>query len=198
MAVTAVGIANMALSLIGNRTGLITAFNETTEPGRQANLWYEPTRDATLQAHPWNFAIRRTELAQIADEPAYGYAYAYALPDDYLRVVQTELEDVGMADNFRIEGQLGSTSRVLLSDEGTLKIEYIAQITDPNAFSPTFVQALATHLAAKMCPALTDSMSRTKELYDAYSNILREARAVDAQEGTPRGLYADTWINARA
>lgn len=198
MAVSAVSISNMALSLIGNKSFLITSLSEASEPARQCLLWYEPIRDATLQAHPWNFAIRRAELAQISDTPAYGYAYAYALPDDYLKVVQTDVAEEGMDENYRVEGLLGSTTRVLLSDEGEVSIEYIAKITDPNAFSPTFVQALVTHLASVICTPLTDSQSRAKELKEAYKEIVREARSVDAQEGTPRGIYADTWLNARA
>ncbi len=197
MAVTSLSICNMALSLIGNKSFLITALNEDSEPARQCNLWYEPIRDATLMAHPWNFAIRRAELSQISDTPAYGYAYAYSYPDDFLKVVQTDMAEEAGWEDYRSEGQLGTTTRVLLSDEGEVAIEYIAKITDPNAYSPMFVQALVTHLAATICVPLTDSQTRADKIADRYKEIVREARSVDAQEGTPRGLDADTWLNAR-
>jgi hypothetical protein len=195
--VTVVGICNMALSHVGNKARHISALTDANEPARQCNLWYEPVRDATLQAHPWNFAIRRATLALTSETPTFGYAYAYALPDDCLKVVRTEDEEFGIQADYRIEGQLGSYRHVLLTDIGDEKIEYIAKVTDPNAFSPTFVQTLAVHLAAKICKPLTEDKKATEQLYQLYGSILREARSVDAQEGTPRGLFANNWTGAR-
>lgn len=197
MAVTEVSICNMALSLVGNKSFLITSLNDAKESARQAKLWYEPIRDATLQAHPWNFAVRRATLATIADVPTFGYTYAFALPADYLHAFKSEDEEDGFEDDYKVEGLLGSTNRVLVTDSETFNLKYIAKITDSNAFSPLFVQALATHLASVMCVPLTDSQSKAKELADKYERIMRMAQSRDAQEGTPENAYEDAWTQSR-
>ena len=56
-----VQICNLALAKIGDQQ--ITSLTENSKAGRLCNLVYEPLRDATLRAHPWNFAITRETLA---------------------------------------------------------------------------------------------------------------------------------------
>ena len=196
MAVSETSICNMALSRLGH--DFISSLGEATKAGRLCNLHYEPTRDALLRAHPWNFAVRRAELAQITDAPTFEFAYAYALPTDFLRMVQTEGEALGdYSSDYRVEGLLGSTVKVLVTDDGSTKIEYVAKISDPNAFDAAFVDVLAQRLSAEICVALTDNANLAQNLWKIYSDKLREARNMDAQEGTPRGLVADIWTGSR-
>lgn len=195
MAVSETSICNMALTRIGH--DFISSLTESTKAGRLCNLHYEPTRDALLRSHPWNFAVRRALLAQIADTPSFEYAYAYALPNDFLRIVRTEGEAYGDDVDYRIEGKLGSTNRVMVTNEGTVRIEYIARITDPTAFDDAFVDVLAQRLAAEMCIALTDNANMAGNHWKVYADKLREARNMDAQEGRPRGIEADLWLGSR-
>lgn len=65
MAVTEVSICNMALSRVGHTT--ITALSDANDAARQCNLHYEPSRDALLRSHPWNFAVKRTRLITQAE-----------------------------------------------------------------------------------------------------------------------------------
>lgn len=195
MAVSETSICNMALTRIGH--DFISSLTESTKAGRLCNLHYEPTRDALLRSHPWNFAVRRAELSQIANVPTYEFGYAYALPTDFLRMVRTQSEAEGDNFEYRIEGQLGSSSKVLVTDEGTMKIEYIAKITDPTAFDAAFVDVLAQRLAAEIAVPLTDNANMAANHWRIYQDKLREARNMDAQEGTPRGIDADYWIGSR-
>ena len=64
---TAVSICNMALSLVGSANVITTLDGVGSEENRQCFLHYEPTRDALLRSHPWNFAIKRTVLVTPAE-----------------------------------------------------------------------------------------------------------------------------------
>ena len=83
-----VDIANFALNIIGASN--ISSLDENSKPARLVNQRYEGVRDAVFRSHPWNCLIRRTELAQEVDTPAFGYSKQYALPTDpfCLRVLE--------------------------------------------------------------------------------------------------------------
>jgi hypothetical protein len=188
-------LCNLALSRIGNDRQL-SSLGEANKPARLCTLMYGPTRDAVLQAHPWNEAIRRVDLAAEADvEPPFEYTYRFPLPSDCLKVIRTEDESAGFEDDYRIEST--ANGRVLLSNSDTVAIEYIARVEDVALYSPVLVDLIAQRLAAELAPAFADSASMAKNLWDIYAAKLREARSVDAQEGTPRQIVADTWINSR-
>jgi len=67
---TEVSICNIALSRIGQpaMTGTtIALLAGTDEAQRQCTIQYEPSRDALLRSHPWNFAVKRTRLITQAE-----------------------------------------------------------------------------------------------------------------------------------
>lgn len=186
---SAVSICNLALMRLGHNP--ISALNEDSKAGIACNANYEPVRDALLESHPWNFAIKRVELAQDATAPAFEFAYRYALPADFLRVIRTEDESASVFTEYRIE------NGYLLSDVGTVKIEYVAKITDPNTFTPLFVDVFAAHLSAAMCMWLNDNQSAAQKLEEIAAAKLSIARSTDAMQGTPRDFVADEWLVAR-
>lgn len=120
--------------------------------------------------------------------PEFEYDHAYSLPSDCLRVIRMEDDDA----KFVKEEQR------LLTDEDSAKIQYIAQITDTTKFSPGFIMAFAQRLAAEMTIPTTNSPSLASEAYALYQQKLREAKALDAQEGTGYEMGDSTWEEARA
>lgn len=190
MATSEIEICNLALTRIGH--SMITALSEASVEASLCKLHYAMTRDVVLRAHPWNFAIRRVMLAQDTDTPAFEYEYQYSLPSDFLKVVRTDLDAEGYSVDYRIE------SRKLLTSEGTIGIEYIAQITDVAQFDALFVDCLAARLAAEIGQKLSDNAALVRTAWEVYGEKIREARSVDAQEGTPRDIIADEWLTARA
>ncbi|MBF0188921.1 MAG: hypothetical protein HQL50_13445 [Magnetococcales bacterium] len=180
-----VQICNLALSKIGEES--ITALSDNSQTARHCALLYEPMRDAVLQAHAWNFATSRVELGRSTDTPAFGYAYNYALPADCVRVIQMEDPDT----NYKVEG------RNLLTDASEAKIIYIKSVTDPNQFTPLFIEALSARLAMELAIPITDSNTLTRSLVQLYEAKIQEARQADATEGTPNEIIDSTWISAR-
>lgn len=191
-----IAICNRALDMLG--ADPIVSFDDATQVGRLCKRNYEPVRDAVLRAYPWNPAIRRAALPALAEAPAWGFSFQYALPEGpeplcCLRVLSIESENAGRATEYRIEG------RRILSDEGApLRILYIAQITDPTRFGPLLADAIAARLAAELAYPLTASTSLGQAMGQSYRDKLIEARAIDAQEGTAGRLSADEWLESRA
>ena len=189
---TEVSICSNALRKLGDDP--ITSLTDDTERARLCNALYEPTRDGVLRAHPWNFAITRASLTRLSSTPAYGFSYQYALPTDpyCLRVLEMEYQDY----IFKIEN-LATEGRVLLTDEGTAKILYIAKITDTAQFDSLFVDALTAKLAADLAYPVTNSTSLQLQMHKLYELKLSEARSVDGQEGFIDGLVSDTFTDFR-
>lgn len=184
--VSAVQICNLGLTKIGEES--ITAFTDDTKAGRLCNLHYAPARDMVLRDHIWNFAIKRVSLAQSTGTPAWEYAYQFALPTDFIRAVNTDLLKTA---EWKIENGF------LLSDDSSVKLKYVAQITDTEMFDPLFVEALAARIAAELAVPLSDSTTLSQQMFNLYASKIRTARAADAQEGTPEGIDADAWLDAR-
>ncbi len=196
-----VDIANYALNNLGASN--IATLDENSKAARIVNQRYEAVRDAVFRAHPWNCLIRRAQLAQESDTPAFGYAKQYALPTDpfCLRVLEFSNGSLSypqdnMVNNtggpvFAIEG------RKLLTDEGTARIKYIARVTDPQQYDASLVEALAARLAAEVCYAITGSTSMIQIQTALYEAKITEARFNDATEGAPQRLEASDFIESR-
>jgi hypothetical protein len=190
MATSETEICNLALLRLGNAIS-ISSLGEDSKNARLCNLIYASARDAVLRAHPWNFAVKRVELASEATTPAFEFAYQYTLPTDCLKVIRTDWEALDLATEYRIEGNK------LLTDEGTASIEYIARITDVAQFDALFTDVLAQRIAAELCIPITDNASGSQSLWQIYQLKLSEARSVDGQEGTPRMVTSNDWLIAR-
>lgn len=184
---TEVSICSNALRKLGDDP--ITSLTDDTERARLCNAFYEPTRDAVLRAHPWNFAIERQELSKLTSTPVFDYDYEYSLPTNpyCLRVLKMEYEDY----EFKIEG------RKLLSNEDGAKIQYIARITDPAKFDPLFTEVLTARLAAELAYAVTGSNTLSKQIWEIYDSKISEARSIDGLEGFVDGIISDTFTSFR-
>jgi hypothetical protein len=196
---SATEICNLALTRLGH--GEISSFPAVSgdgKAGRLCNLHYGPTRDAVLRAHPWNWAIKRATLAQevFTADDLDEFTYSYPMPSDYLKVIRTDLEALNFVDvDYRIEH--GTNGTVMRTNEGSVFIEYIARIEDVARYDPLFVDILAQRLAAEMAIAFTDTQTAAKGMWEIYDMKLREARGVDSQEGVPRDIQANQWLNSR-
>lgn len=80
MATTQLEIVNLTGIEFGEKP--LTAVDDTTKLGEAAGDAWADTRDWLLARHPWNFALRRAELAAVeAFAPAYDWSTGYLLPD---------------------------------------------------------------------------------------------------------------------
>tara|TARA_R100000458_G_C8234087_1_gene214945 strand:+ start:554 stop:1141 length:588 start_codon:yes stop_codon:yes gene_type:complete len=190
-----VEICNSALNMLGANN--ITDITEDSKNARLLNQRYDPIRDAVFRLHAWNCLIKRVELAQDSDTPTHEFAKQYTLPADCLRVLKIgghhdgSSSDLDDGQQFKIEG------RKLLTDEATVYLIYIAKITDVNQYDTLLQETIAARLASELCYAITSSTSLATQMNELYKEKLREARHIDASEGTAEMLDSSTFINSR-
>lgn len=181
-----VDICNLALVKIGE--GTIIALSEDSKAGRLCNLFYNDTRDEILREHPWNFATKRVELAKLLTTPSFEFDAEFQLPSDLLKIIKTD-------DNllpYRIEG------KKLLINNDSVKIEYIARISDTTQFDSLFVVALWMRMASHLAFNLSDNNSLSVAMEQQSRAKVKQARTMDGQEGTPYPIEADVWLNSRS
>lgn len=185
-------IANMALDYLDEAP--LTSIDDGTSVARwmKRNFW--PMAWGLMRKHPWNFAIARISLAASAVPPLFGWAQAYPLPADCLRVLAptTDGSEDGPPLPHRVEGQS------LLTDQlPPLNLRYIRRIDNTGLFDNQFCDALAAALAQKAAHFITGKQSYAQTLAQVFAGLMNEAQTVDALEGTPDAPIDGDWLNAR-
>jgi hypothetical protein len=171
-------IANVALTRIS--ADLITSLE--SDMSRRAVLCRELLpiyKRAILRLHPWSFALKRQELAQVSDqESMWKYTYAYQLPTDpkCLRVLESDADEYGVP--WTIEGGY------LVTDNETIIITYIADIEEPGLYDAQFVEVLAARLAWALAKPIAGDDKLLNDCRNEYLLLLGEAQATDGQEQT--------------
>lgn len=182
---TAVTICNSALIKLG--AGLITALDNSSFESKLCTEQYDKIRKDLLYSHPWNFAIKRAAWSPNGNTPAWGFDQEYDLPNDFIRIIELSDSDI----EYQVEG------RKLLCNEGTLELKYLYDEQDPTNYSVGFIELLALKMAVELCHSLVQSASLKQTLLAEYAEKLRDVRTFDAQEGTPRDIIDDSYINSR-
>ena len=215
--VAKVNIFNFALQDLGAAS--ISVPDENTTEARECNLRYDSIRRMILNLHPWNFATKRAQLAQLSEAPVFEFDKQYQLPTDFIRMVATEKQIEFLptgnpdfngyliisnrsafqsADYYKIETNASDGTRVLLSDDDTKKILYIFDQEDTNAFSPLFVELLARGLAGAIAYRITNSRSVEEQKKAEFVNfLLATAKNVDGQEDITTRIEMSGYLSSR-
>jgi len=188
-----VDICNGALNQLGAST--ILSLTEDSKNARLCNARYTQVRDSVFRSHPWNCLQKRVQLPADTATPAWGFSYQYTLPSDCLRVLRILDYD----SDYKVEG------RKIVTNNSSMKLLYVARITDPNEYDELLRETLSAALAADIAYAVTSSNPLTQNMYNLFKDKLKEARFVDATEGQntvqENGMAdvidAGTFINSR-
>ena len=166
-----VDICNGALNQLGATT--ILSLTEDSKNARLCNSRYTQVRDSLFRSHPWNCLQKRVELAADTDKPAWGFSSQYTLPADCLRLLRILDYDL----DHKVEG------RKILSNASSMKILYIARITDPNEYDELLRETLSAALSADIAFAVTSNNTTATNMYNLFQDKLKDARFVDSTEG---------------
>jgi len=179
-------ICNSALRRLGEAT--ILSLTDGTANANYCQQFYEVERNFLLRVYPWGFANKRVTLGRSTTVPDWEYSYLYALPNDYLKlldVLDSDFEDI------KIEG------RFIATNLETVKIKYTAKITNTPEFDATFSEMLAVRLAAVLAYPLTKSNTVSQAMWKLYEEYEMDAFSADGQEGTPDALEDRSLIAIR-
>lgn len=197
-----VDICNLALDEL--KQSPITSIDSPVSPTEQiCARRYHAVRQECLMAHPWKFAIKRATLTpNLSTTPPFGYAYAYDLPNDYIRRVTIGDDYLGdLSRDFEIEnGQIlapTGTPTGATVDPLTLYFRYIYDIQDVTKFSPLFVAYIVLKLAVRMSNKFAISSTLKAQIKDDFKDCEIEAKAVNGQERVPKRIQKSRLLTKR-
>ena len=189
-----IDIVNMSLNMLG--ANAITSLEDDAPEAKVMKNIYYISRDATLEDADWSFATKRFMPAKSTTAPAWGWANAFPIPSDIVRVTQVDRNDYtnGMHRNqadHEVEG------REILTNEDAIFCKGIRRIDDEGIYSPLFNEAFAYKLAAQACLALTESNTKMQTMAALYVEAIKRAKIRDGQQSTTRRVRNKTLLHAR-
>lgn len=198
---SATDICNLALDLLS--AGTVQNVDEPTSPTEELlSRWYDLCRRKCLREHPWNFAAKRSVLAASSTAPAFGYAAAFPVPSDFLRVLYlstdlvTDQETVFAPDQYQFENGsilLGGT----YGDATSLNLVYIYDITEVSSMDPLFVELLAYDIAMSIAYKVTETNTNIQRIAELAKVKKAIAKAIDGQERPPQRVQRSRALSAR-
>lgn len=177
MSTTKVSICNEALSLLGAKS--IQSFEENTETARRCASIYDSTRRTLLRMHPWSFAKKRMQLAPVSTYPSFGYQYAFQLPSDFVRIIDTGL------DVYEVEG------RHILANTNLINLVYVADEENEGIWDSLFAECMVLYLTNKLGKPITGSQTEADSAWQKLQNTLKQARAINGQERPSQDFSAN-------
>lgn len=185
VASSVVELVNLALIKIG--AAPVASLSESLS-GRTAERLYPSARDQALNEGTWNCATKRVSLPQDASDPPFGYANAYVLPGDFIRLVNMP----DRTDMFRIEN-----GRVL-SDLSPMNIVYVFRQTDVTKMDPLLQKAIASLLASELAVPISNSQALRDRMAAEYRDIMSEAKFADATQAPTEQMTMTSWSLSRS
>jgi hypothetical protein len=193
-------IANAALIALGEVT-INDLTTPTTSLARLVNERFDAVRDAVLRAHNWNTATRRATLATLANMPINEFDTAFAIPDEFIKVLEV-MEGDSTLLRYRFEQHnVGSAATpnwkpAILTTSTSVNLRYIARI-NADAMDVLLYETVAAALAVDLSYKLSTSNAVRETLRARAAETLSEARFADSGERSSDELFLDTWEHAR-
>ena len=186
---TAIDICSRALVKLGASS--ISSFDEDTTEAHVAKQLYEITLDSLLAVYPWRFALKQAKLGRLSIPPETDYRYAYALPNDCIRVLSAGAPSRGNGLDYRL------VNKTLQTNGENVVLTYISRPNEVD-FPVFFTEALIAKLASEFCLPLTESTTRTDYLKKSTQEIIQNARLIDSQQAVPQAFHDFSLIEVRA
>lgn len=194
MALSQVQVVNLALTKLGQDR--VVAITDDAEAARVMRSMWDMTLDTTLASFPWKFAIKRVELAALADVPlGTEWTLQYTLPDECLRLVQVGEDWAFYSPTtplFTLEGGV-----ILTNEEAPLFVRYVQRVTNVGLWPSLFGRVMAMQLAADAAEKLTTSNSKFEAAMLALEVAVKEAKRQNAIERPPMRLADSDWLASR-
>ena len=212
--VTITEIWNVALVELG----IATVSENDSSPQAQllSNVWNGGFRQQFLADHAFHGAKTTKSLSLFTDSNGNAvkpsgsrWSNAYELPTDYIRALTINglamQPNTSMGQNaWEIEivsdgATVPTLKRCLLSNEGSVSLEYIMDIGNSNIslLSPLVAHACGLALAAHVATNFGKNPSEQQQLNQKAQDALLAAKGVDGQESSPRMFSTTSLLDVR-
>lgn len=126
----------------------------------------------------------------------------YRLPAGYLMVANQNPKSgsvplLGFPSNQAYRDWEYEGDYLLTQDSGVIIFRFVADIPDPNAMDPMFVEGFALRLALSICEPITQSNSKLSNVGSLYEKFMKEARIVNGVEKGAEEQELDSLIACR-
>lgn len=147
-----------------------------------ANLVFEDCTTEVLREHSWSFAQRLAVLEMLPDTPAFGFRYAYKMPEDCVHMT-----DVRAQGDIRApKAKMVTQGRRVLTNASPCYARYTAKDLDPDNWPSDFTDATACRIAWEIAALSAEKLSLIPSLVQLYQRALNIAMKNDAREETTR------------
>lgn len=221
-----VDICNLALAYLGD-TATVASINPPSGSAQSSHCarFYPMAVRELLEMTPWNFCTRRVQLAYAPSNPSSTWLYCYQAPSDYLAILAILADDatddysVGVPWPYTINAanyqstQLGAYTPqpfqlesnaagddIILTNQVDAVARYTIDTTDMSHAPPSFVEALARLLSAKLAgPLLKGEAGRaeTKAQMAFFADAYSRAVEADANARRLNVVHTPRWIGGR-
>jgi len=188
---------NGALKVLGERK--LASLTENREPRYELDDVYDNEMiDRVLQQGQWNFAARTAELsASLTISPEFGYQYAFAKGDDFIRTM-------GIWSDALKKQPLTDYEDEAKTWFAALDVIYVSYVSNDSQFGgdfslwpANFTEYVEHYLAYKVAPRLTGLDSDSTILEGKVKRRLKDARATDAMESPSKKAPRGSWSMSR-
>jgi hypothetical protein len=155
--------------------------------------------DFMLEQGMWNFAIRTAQMQPDADvEPLFGFDYAYAKPDDWVRTVSLSYEPAFREGIREYEDE---TSHWHTSID-PIYVRYVSNDDqygwNIGAWRQHFAKALEAYLAFECGLPIAADRGNRNDLFSLYKSRLQDAKTKDAVDERVREKPPGRWTRSRS
>lgn len=197
---TVIDIVNLALSHIGEVPNVASISPpEGSAHAEKAARFYPLARDKCLEAHNWNFAVKRVKLSGL-ENPVGPWLYAYGVPSDLIRSISVRgnegegfanfqdrdsLRGIHAAYGNSIDDELGVSdfiieNNILYTNAEEATLRYVFKQSDTTRWTPRFSDAVSWLLASYLAGAITQDERIKNWAYQMYQNELQGAMVTDS------------------
>lgn len=175
-----VSIMNRALRRVN--APQIASPDESGASARQCSMAWGDTLEAVLADHEWSHAVRWMPLAKLATPPPFGFACAYRLPTECLRLI-----DVRAIPDLRAPAARHElVGREVYTDASPCLARIVVLHDTPDEWPGHFSSAFVARLASEIASTLAQSSDMGVKLYREYLQVLDTSRLTDASQSNPQ------------
>lgn len=192
-------IFNIALNILGVSVPIEKA-DSTDNRYILLNNYYELARDYVLKDFDWNFASTFKDLSLIDKDNILSnvsnYEFCYSYPNNCICARDLFIKGSYILNKFCVHC-LESNEKVIFTNAPEAVLRFTRRISNENYYSPEFSMALAYYLASLTSNVVVGSIQKGELAYQKYTQLIRHAKVLNAQEGADN-IYSDnTYLDTR-